>query len=117
MAKSKPVQQIAGTKQTVNASTGKVVKTEGISWTLLPPAADKCQFCATAHEPDMPHNRDSLYYQTCFESQIGRAPTWADAMAHCSPQMRARWTTILKEKKAWKLLPAGDVPVAHHGVI
>ena len=117
MPKDKPVRQLASTVQTVDAATGKVVKTEGVSWSLIPPPTDHCQFCAVKHDPALPHNRDSLYYQTCFENQIGRAPTWADAMAHCTPAMRQKWIALLKEKRAWKPLPKGETAVAHHGII
>lgn len=65
---------------------------------LLPPAADRCQTCAAEHEPELPHNAHSLYYQTAFNMEHGRAPTWIDAMEHCSEEMRAVWTTALEEK-------------------
>ncbi len=58
------------------------------SMTLLPPAADKCQTCATAHEPELPHNAQSIYYQMAFNMKNKRWPTWNDAMKHCTPAMR-----------------------------
>lgn len=68
------------------------------SMMLLPPRADACQVCATKHEPELPHNKDSLYYQMAFTIQNpGKWPTWADAMAHCSPKMREDWTRLLEE--------------------
>ena len=42
-----------------------------------------CPECAVKHDPEQPHNRDSLTYQYKFYDQHGRWPTWADAMAHC----------------------------------
>ena len=65
------------------------------TWTLLPPAADRCQTCATKHEPEPPHNAQSLYYQTAFNMEHGRAATWLDAMAHCDEQMQAAVTASL----------------------
>jgi hypothetical protein len=66
---------------------------------LLPPRADSCQICATEHEPELPHNKDSLYYQMAFTMQNpGKWPTWADAMQHCTSQMREDWTRLLLEK-------------------
>ena len=50
-----------------------------------------CPMCAVKHEPEMPHNRDSLCYQYKFYDQHGRWPTWADAMAHCAPEVKAIW--------------------------
>lgn len=50
-----------------------------------------CPECATAHEPYMPHNRDSLYYQYQYYDKHGKWPTWADAMAHCSQRIKELW--------------------------
>lgn len=65
---------------------------------LLPPRSDLCQECGCDHEPHLPHNAQSLYYQTAFLMQHGRSPNWLDAMSHCSPEMRALWTEALTEK-------------------
>ena len=64
---------------------------------LLPPAADRCQVCASKHEPELPHNAQSLYYQTAFNMEHGRAATWIDAMEHCSDEMKAQWRAGLIE--------------------
>ncbi len=68
------------------------------SMTLLPPHPDVCQECATDHHPSMPHNQQSLYYQMKFHMEHGRCPTWKDAMAHCSDEMKALWIQGLREK-------------------
>ena len=65
---------------------------------LMPPAPDVCQECAVKHDPVMPHNRDSLYYQYAFYAKNGRWPTWADAMAHCPEEIKGYWTDALTEK-------------------
>lgn len=70
---------------------------DGGTMTLLPPAPHLCQTCATKHEPEMPHNAQSLYYQTAFNMEHGRTPDWRDAMAHCSEEMRAAWTKGLSD--------------------
>ena len=64
---------------------------------LLPPAPGKCQECAVDHDASQPHNQQSLFYQYHFYGDKGRWPTWADAMAHCSPEVKEQWTKILKE--------------------
>lgn len=64
---------------------------------LLPPRPDCCQTCAVAHHPSHPHNPQSLYYQMAFQMENGRAPTWQDAMAHCSPEMKTLWINALAE--------------------
>ncbi|MHB1651419.1 MAG: hypothetical protein ACYCVD_02945 [Desulfitobacteriaceae bacterium] len=64
--------------------------------TLLPCAPDVCQECAIKHEPDVPHDQQSLYYQYKFYQQHGRWATWEDAMAHCTPEMQRAWKKELK---------------------
>ena len=54
-----------------------------------------CPTCAVKHDPGMPHNRDSLAYQYKFYDEHGRWPTWADAMAHCTPEVKAYWVDAL----------------------
>ena len=65
---------------------------------LLPPAADRCQVCASAHDPEQPHNAQSLYYQTAFQMEHGRAATWLDAMEHCADRVQAVWRAALIER-------------------
>jgi hypothetical protein len=65
---------------------------------LMPCAPDVCQECAVKHDPDMPHNQQSLYYQYKFYQQHGRWPTWKDAMAHCTPGMQDAWIRAFKER-------------------
>lgn len=63
--------------------------------TPLPPAPGKCAECATEHEEGEPHNRWSLCYQVRFLQTHGRSPDWADAMAHCTPEVQQRWIEAL----------------------
>ena len=65
---------------------------------LLPAAEGTCPMCATEHDPDWPHNGQSLFYNMRFKMKHGREPTWADALAHCSPAMQSAWREKLKEK-------------------
>ena len=67
----------------------------GSGLTLLPCAAGVCQQCAKDHPAEQPHNQQSLYWQYYFYGKNGRWPTWADAMAHCTSEVRAHWTTEL----------------------
>lgn len=57
-----------------------------------------CPECASVHDPGQPHNRDSLTYQYKFYDQYGRYPTWADAMAHCTKEVKELWVQALGEK-------------------
>ena len=59
--------------------------------TLLPASPGTCPECATEHEPHLPHNRESLYYQYTFHAKNNKWPTWEDAMAHCSNEMKTLW--------------------------
>lgn len=75
------------------------VKTLGLSdFMLMPPAPHLCQECATKHAPELPHNRDSMFYGVKYQKEHDRAPTWADAMAHCTDEMKAFWVSALTEK-------------------
>lgn len=87
MAKLKKV----GTYVTVDAWTGKITKVQPRAMTLLPAAPGKCGECATEHDPEQPHNQQSLFYQMDFHGTHGRHPTWTDAMSHCTPEMQAMW--------------------------
>lgn len=87
-----------------------------MAWGVLPPPKDACQICAARHEAGAPHNAHSIYYQTIFNAQLGRAATWADAMAHCSEPVRAALEKELREIGHWTEPPAGEKPVKHHGV-
>ena len=62
---------------------------------LLPPAKHLCQQCAHNHSPEQPHNPQTLYYAVWFQQNYGRSPTWNDAMAHCSEEVRAEWIAYL----------------------
>ena len=77
---------------------------------LLPPAEGKCPVCAVEHAPELPHNAQSLYYQYRFYGVRGRWPTWADAVAHCEPELREAWKQELISRGAWTE-PEGD-PIA-----
>ena len=63
--------------------------------TLMPCAPDVCQECAVKHDPEMPHNQQSLYYQYKFYQQHGRWPTWEDALSHCTPEVQDYWKDSL----------------------
>ena len=96
--------------QTVDASTGKVLKTEMVPMQLMPPRPGLCAVCAGNHQPEEPHNAQSLYWGVAFKADTGRAPTWADAIAHCSEPVQAAWKAELKKRKAWTQPPKGCEP-------
>ena len=64
---------------------------------LLPPNPNVCQECAGDHPKELPHNKDSLYYQYKFYNENGRWPTWMDAMEHCDDKTTAEWSKALIE--------------------
>ena|SRR5713226_8851122 len=110
----KAIKKIPSTLTKIDAD-GKET-TEGMAWNVMPPSPDKCQICATKHEPNQPHNQQSLYYQVTFNSMIGRSPTWADALAHCDQTTQDAWKSELKKMNAWSEPPNGEDPVHHHGI-
>lgn len=97
--------------QTVDARSGKVLKTEAMPMMLMPPRSGLCAVCAADHKPEDPHNAQSLYWGVAFNSDHGRVPTWADAIAHCDEAVQERWTNELKRMKAWTEPPEGCAPI------
>lgn len=65
------------------------------SMMLLPPAPGFCQVCAVDHAPEEPHNPQSLYWATARHMKGLPPPTWKDALAHVTPELRARWVEEL----------------------
>lgn len=57
-----------------------------------------CRMCATEHDPELPHNLQSLTYQYKFYDEHGRFPGWSDAMAHCDEQVKELWCQALAEQ-------------------
>ncbi len=90
-----------GSTEVVDMNTGESVPVEGGGFKMLPGPPGTCEWCHTAHEPDQPHNKQSLPYQMKFRQLNGRAATWTDAMAHCPPKVQAFW-----RKELVKLLKA-----------
>jgi hypothetical protein len=68
---------------------------------LLPCSLDVCQECAVKHDPKEPHNAQSLYYHLKFSEQYNRAPTWRDAIAHCSVPLKQAWESELRKRNKW----------------
>lgn len=64
---------------------------------LLPPSPDKCPCCAVKHDREQPHDATSLFYSFWFHSQFDRSPTWNDAIAHCSPEVKESWLHELRK--------------------
>lgn len=79
---------------------------------LLPPPEGHCRICACQHEPEMPHNAGSLFYQMRFNMRYHRSATWADALAHCDEKTRLWWQAALNEKGAWSEPPADQPPIS-----
>lgn len=64
---------------------------------MMMPPPGTCPECAVKHDPRMPHNKQSLFYQYAFYARNGRWPTWEDAMAHCAEEVKEVWRQALKE--------------------
>ncbi len=58
----------------------------------------QCPDCATVHDQTYPHNQQSMFWQYSFYEKNGRFPTWEDAMAHCTPEMKKVWIASLAER-------------------
>jgi hypothetical protein len=95
---------------------GNIQKVETAKFKMMPPRPDACQVCATKHDPRLPHNAQSMYYQYAFFAAVGRWPTWADACAHCDDAMRTAWRGGLEQQGAkWTEPPEGWPPIKHLG--
>lgn len=97
--------------ETVDASTGQTVKKETVHMGLVPPRSGLCSVCAVDHRPEEPHNAQSMFYLYAFYGAHQRWPTWADAIAHCSPPMQVAWKAELVRRQAWTV-PAEGAPIA-----
>ena len=75
---------------------------------LIPPAPGTCPICAVNHKPELPHDWQSIYYHYRFYAVRGRWPTWADAVAHCAPNVRAHWERELRKIGKWREPADGD---------
>jgi len=67
------------------------------AFAMLPAKPGTCPECAVKHDQEMPHNHRSLFYQYKFYNEHGRWPSWKDAMAHCSDEMKEFWHRRLRE--------------------
>lgn len=89
------------TRFTLTRTTVKVVPFS--AWDVLPPASG-CPICGREHDVAWPHDARSMTYLYWFRSQEAKAgreerwPTWHDAMAHCTPQVKAGWVKALLER-------------------
>lgn len=97
-----------GTVQTVDVNTGQVTSVKRNAAVILPCAPDVCQECGVDHAHDQPHNQQSLTYQMRFHGTHGRWPTWSDAMAHCSDDVKAAWRRGLIDQHKKHGLPAPE---------
>jgi hypothetical protein len=68
---------------------------------MLPTPPGTCPECAVVHDQNEPHDKRSLAYQYSFYAKRGRWPTWTDAMAHVTPDVREAWVSNLKALKLW----------------
>ena len=64
-------------------------------FTILSGSPGSCPECAVKHDPEQPHNQQSLTYQYKFFQKNGRWPTWVDAMSHCSDDIKTLWSEEL----------------------
>lgn len=66
-------------------------------FSLMPAQQGTCPECSVNHVPGYPHDQQSLFYQYKFYNDNGRWPTWEDAMAHCSEDVKEATRDVLKQ--------------------
>ena len=64
--------------------------------TILHTRPGSCDMCGVVHDKAYPHDLHSLAYQYMFYDRNGRWPTWEDAIAHCSDNIKEIWTQVFK---------------------
>lgn len=80
----------------VDMKTGKETPLE-VKMVLAPAPEGTCELCAVNHDPEMPHDAQSMFYQYRFYNEVGRWPDWRDAMAHCDQRTRAIWRKAIEK--------------------
>ena len=68
------------------------------AFALMPAKAGTCPECSAAHDPKQPHYQQSLFYKYKFYNEHGHWPTWKDAMAHCTEDIKSFWIKELAER-------------------
>jgi hypothetical protein len=80
------------------------------------PEKTVCPICERNHPPEFPHDVTSMYYVFAFKVLHNRVPTWDDASAHCSEEIRQKWKdALLKLGYEWVGVPEGETPIANLG--
>jgi len=49
--------------------------------------------------PESPHDASTIEYQSWFQREHGRLPTWEDALSHCSEEDKGLMRQVLKAKR------------------
>lgn len=105
---------------TVNSETGEEIKREKVDVGILPGNGilpeGHCDICGVMHDPNLPHDCTSLYYNYCFYGKFNRWPTWADASAHCKDYVITKWRESLEGLgHKWTEPGGGEKPITHLG--
>lgn len=98
--------------ETRDAETGELLSKETLDFKILPPTPGSCSVCGVPHVEGQPHNAQSIFYQYRFYGAYGRWPTWADAIAHCTENVKQVWTEQIKTFNAWTEPAEGIAPIA-----
>ena len=67
-------------------------------WVMLKPGKGKCLICAAEHDPNLPHDSTSIYYQMTFK------------MEHCTDEMKEMWLSAYTAARL-----RGEVPDTEDG--
>jgi len=55
-----------------------------------------CKECGDNHPKELPHNVTTSQYQVNFFNKHGKFPTWDDALAHCTEEMKISWKASME---------------------
>jgi hypothetical protein len=88
--------------EVVDTATGLAIESRTAEFGVMPPEDQvACTTCGRRHDADQPHDAQSLHYQYAFRAEHDRWPTWKDAVAHCTDQVRTAWETELRARGHW----------------
>lgn len=79
------------------------------TWTLMPAPPGVCSQCAKDHEPELPHDWQTLHWQYAFYAEYGRWPVIDDAFTHCTSEVHEAWRVLLLDHGV-QITPRAEEP-------
>lgn len=97
-------------KSPLATADGRIFDSSAAPWSeihIIAPTPGTCPICATKHDAQAPHDKESLYYVNQFYRENRRLPSWEDAMSHCAETVKAEYRAKLKKRGVF-IPPSSD---------